>query len=243
MNVLIACEESQRVCVAFRKKGHNAFSCDIQECSGGHPEWHIKGDVLNFLNPFEFMPPDTFYFNYGIPFVTQDGKYHEIIGKWDLIIGHPPCTYMSKAGARWLYTKGTINQDRLDNALAAKEFFLKIYNADCEKICIENPVPLKIIELPKESQRIQPYDYGEKYSKNTCLWLKNLPLLIPTSLSQIHEPYLPSNTSQFAKGRGGSRGVARNAKQASKTFIGIAKAMAEQWGNLKPRVQELEDDW
>ena len=226
MNVLIACEESQRVCIAFRDRGHKAFSCDIQKCSGGHPEWHIKGDVLLYLSPVHILNGIK-----GIHFQTCDDKYH-FIEKWDLIIAHPPCTYMSKAGARWLHCNGGINQDRLAKAMDAKKFFFEIYNADCEKICIENPVPLKIINLPKETQRIQPYDYGEFYSKCTCLWLKNLPFLIPTSLSQLHEPFLSSNTSQFSKGKGGSKGVARNAKTASKTFEGIAKAMAEQWGKL-----------
>lgn len=217
MNVLVACEESQRACIAFRERGHNAFSCDIQECSGGHPEWHIKGDVLPIING-------------RCEFTTQNGEKHEIQGKWDLIIAHPPCTYMSKAGARWMHKGGNIDKDRLKKALAAKEFFMQFYNADCEKICIENPTPLSIVGLPKETQFIQPFWFGEIYSKKTLIWLKGLPLLLPTSLDQLHTPYLPSNTSNFSKGKGGSRGVAHNAKEASKTFEGIAKAMAEQWG-------------
>ena len=202
MKVLVACEESQEVCKAFRAKGHEAYSCDIQECSGGHPEWHIQGDVLPLLKE-----------------------------KWDLIIAHPPCTYMSKAGARFMYLMaGNVNQERLEKALQAKDFFMQFMNADCDKICIENPTPLKIVGLPKESQVIQPYQFGHPYSKRTLLWLKGLPELKPTNILTEYTPYLPSNTGGFARGKGGSRGVAHNAKDASKTFSGIARAMAEQWG-------------
>lgn len=201
MKVLVACEESQTVCKAFRAKGHEAYSCDIQECSGGHPEWHIQGDVLPLLKE-----------------------------KWDLIIAHPPCTYMSKAGARFMYlTAGNVNQERLEKALQAKEFFMQFMNADCDKICIENPTPLKIVGLPKESQVIQPYQFGHPYSKRTLLWLKGLPELKPTNILTEYTPYLPSNTGGYSRGKGGSRGVAHNAKDASKTFSGIAKAMSEQW--------------
>ena len=218
MNVLIACEESQRVCVAFRDKGHKAFSCDILPCSGGHPEWHICGDVLPLLNG-------------GCEFVTMDGQAHKIVGKWDLIIAHPPCTYMSKAGARFMYTvSGQISHDRLGKAMQAKEFFMQFYNADCDSICIENPTPLKVVGLPKENQVIQPYMFGDPYSKRTLLWLKGLPELKPTNVLESFVPYLPSNTGGFSRGKGGSRGVAHNAKDASKTFPGVAKAMAEQWG-------------
>ena len=235
MNVLVACEESQTVCKAFRERGHNAFSCDIQECSGGHPEWHICGDVLKVINPKDInctLPLDEHTnYVYGIEFRTVDGKYHFINGKWDLIIAHPPCTYMSKAGARFMYlTAGNIDDERLRKALEAKEFFMKFMNADCERICIENPTPLKIVGLPQESQVIEPYFFGEKYSKRTLLWLKGLPPLYDTNFVEEHTPYLPSNTGGFARGMGGSRGVAHNAKDASKTFEGIAKAMAEQWG-------------
>lgn len=218
MKVLIACEESQTVCIAFRNKGHEAYSCDIQECSGGHPEWHIKQDALHLING-------------NCEFITCDKNKHKIDGEWDLIIAHPPCTYMSKAGARWMYpTAGNINQDRLQLALEAKDFFMKFINAKCKKICVENPRPLKVVELPIPSQIIQPYEYGHPYSKATCLWLKGLPKLKPTNIVSEYKPYLPSNTSQFAKGKGGSNGVVHNAKEASKTFKGIAEAMAEQWG-------------
>lgn len=151
MKVLVACEESQRVCIAFREKGHEAYSCDIIDCSGGHPEWHIKQDVLSILNPHQIS--NSFY---GIVFRTEDGEAHRIEGKWDLIIAHPPCTYLSNAGARFLYPKGELNKDRLRKGLAAKEFFMAFYNANCNKICIENPIPSKIYELPQYSQTVHP---------------------------------------------------------------------------------------
>jgi hypothetical protein len=228
MKVLIACEESQAVCKAFREKGHEAYSCDIQECSGGHPEWHIRGDVLEILNPQDLPVGGV-----GICFSTMDHKPHLIFDKWDLIIAHPPCTYMSKAGARWMFPKaGEISQERLQLAMEAKEFFFSFVNADCERICVENPVPLKIVGLPIPTQKVQPYQYGHPYSKCTCLWLKGLPKLTPTDIVSDYTPYLPSNTGGFARGQGGSRGVAHDAKTASKTFEGIAKAMADQWGGI-----------
>lgn len=222
MKILVACEESQAVTKELRKLGHEAYNCDILPCSGGHPEWHIKQDVLPLING-------------NCEFNTCDGIKHKIDGEWDLIIAHPPCTYMSKAGARWMYpTAGNISKERLALGLKAKEFFMKFINANCKRICVENPRPLKVIGLPKPTQIIQPYEYGHPYSKATCLWLKCLPQLKPTNIIKEYKPYLPSNTSQFAKGKGGSRGVAHNAKDASKTFPGIALAMATQWaGELK----------
>lgn len=218
-NVLIACEESQAVTKEFRKLGINAFSCDIQECSGNHPEWHILGDVLPLLNG-------------NCDFMSMDGKIHKIKGKWDMIIAFPPCTYMSRAGARWMFEGGTINNERLKKAMAAKQFFFEFINADCKMICVENPTPLKIVGLPIPTQIIQPYEYGHPYSKRTCLWLKNLPKLKPTNVLTEYKPYLPSNTSKFSRGYGGSRGVAHNSKVASRTFDGVAAAMAEQWSVL-----------
>ena len=203
INVLVACEESQEVCKAFRDRGHNAFSCDLQECSGGHPEWHIQDDVLKHL----------------------DG--------WDLIIAHPPCTYMSGAGACRMYPKaGQIDQERFAKAMEAKEFFMKILTADCQKICVENPRPLKCVELPPPSQSIQPYEYGEPWSKLTYLWLKGLPPLFPTEIVQDYKPYVSCGTSRN-KGNKDKSGMSRRGgaqKVRSKTFPGIAKAMAEQWG-------------
>ena len=159
MNVLIACEESQRVCMAFRERGHNAFSCDVQEPSGGHPEWHILGDALEIINPRTWGKCKY------IEFDTMDGKHHTITGKWDLLIAHPPCTYLSNAGARHLWKNHELNVARYYKGLISREFFMKFYNADCPRICIENPVPSKIYELPRYTQIIQPYEHGHPFTK------------------------------------------------------------------------------
>ena len=222
MNVLVACEESQRVCISFREKGHNAFSCDIQECSGGRPEWHIQGDALLYLSPvFD-----------NIRFVTMDGKLHSIF-KWDLIIAHPPCTFLSNAGAVRLYPrKGVLNQERYEQGLNAKAFFMAFYNADCERICIENPIPSKVFDMPPYTQIIQPYQFGEPYSKKTCLWLKGLPQLQQTEICENFKPFVSCGTSAN-KGNPEKAGFSRAGgaqKIRSKTFWGIARAMAEQWG-------------
>lgn len=201
LKVLIACEESQTICKEFRKLGHEAYSCDIQDCSGGHPEWHIKADALEMLKL-----------------------------EWDLIIAHPPCTYMSKAGARWMYPKaGQLSEERLTKAMEAKRFFMAFMNANAEHIAVENPVPLKVVGLPKPTQAIQPYEFGEPYSKKTLLWLKGLPPLESTTHTHTHTPWMPSNTGGLARGRKGSHGIAKNAKTASRTFQGIAEAIAKQW--------------
>lgn len=219
MRVLVACEESQTVCKAFRAKGHEAYSCDIIECSGEHPEWHIMQDVIPLIN--------------GVcEFTTMDGARHTIEGKWDMIIAHPPCTYLSNAGAARLFPKaGQLNEERYQKGLEAKEFFLKFYNADCEKIVIENPIPTRIFELPKYTQTVQPYEHGHPYSKKTCLWIKGVSPLMPT---KIVEP-ICSWVSGGSKDNNGNKrkncGMKfRDSKTKSKTFEGIAKAMAEQWG-------------
>lgn len=204
MKVLIACEESQEVCKAFRKLGFEAYSCDTQECSGGHPEWHIQGDAL----------------------------IEAYSGKYDLMIAHPPCTFMSKAGARFMYpTAGNVSEERLAKAKLGKEFFLKLLNAPIKHIAVENPTPLKIVGLPIHDQVVQPYEYGHPYSKRTLLWIKNLPILIPTDIIKEYSPYLPSNTGGKKRGQKTNRGVSKNAKESSKTFPGIAKALAEQYSN------------
>lgn len=234
MRVLVACEESQAVTKELRRLGHEAYSCDIIECSGGHPEWHIMGDVLEILNPLQVYGHGDY-----LVFKTMDEVLHCVEGKWDMIIAHPPCTYMSKAGARWMYPKaGVICSERLKKAMEAKKFFFDIANADCSRIAIENPIPLKIVGLPPCSQKIQPYQFGEPYSKATCLWLKGLPQLKPTNILSEYKPYCPSNTGKFSKGGGGNYGDAHNAKHRSKTFPGIAKAMAEQWAGESTRITE-----
>lgn len=208
MNVLIACEESQVVCTAFRERGHNAFSCDIMLPSGNHPEWHILGDVLPVLG--------------GGLIETLDGKQHNI-PKWDLIIAHPPCTYLSNAGARFLYPQGVLNMERYEKGVEAKEFFMKFLNCNCEKVCVENPLPSKIFGLPDYSQIIQPYEFGHPYKKKTLLWLKNLPPLKPTCIVEC-----PQSTK--VAGNWFNTGGKDRQKNRAKTFSGIAKAMAEQWG-------------
>lgn len=205
MKVLIACEESQAVTIAMRKLGIEAYSCDIIECSGGHPKWHIQGDVLKILDK-----------------------------KWDMIIAFPPCTFLSAAGARWLFPKGILNKERYKKGLKAKEFFMKILNADCEKVVVENPTPLTIYELPYRSQVIQPFFFGDPYKKRTCLWIKGVDPLkhyreddpIGNKKTHVEPTQLWVNTRKNSK----LKGINRSAKSRSKTFPGIANAFALQWG-------------
>ena len=193
MKILVACEESQRVCIELRKLGHDAYSCDILPCSGGHPEWHLQQDVRPLLNE-----------------------------KWDIIIAFPPCTYLSNAGARHLFPGGILNKERYKKGLLAKDLFMTIYNADCPKIAIENPTPSKIFELPEKTQVIQPWQFGHPYSKRTQLWLKGLPKLIPTNIVEVE-------SSCRKAGNWFNKGGKDRQKNRSKTFPGIAKAMADQW--------------
>lgn len=218
MNVLIACEESQRVCMAFRKKGHRAFSCDITECSGGHPEWHIMQDVLPLLNG-------------NCEFLSADRQKHEILGKWDMIIAFPPCTKTSNAGARHLWKGGKLNIKRYYDGLCGKALFLAIWAADCEKVVIENPVPSRIFDYPKPTQVIQPYEYGHPYTKKTLLWERGVELLEPTDIVRPEKTWCPSGSYSGKHGEK-HRGVftKNRAKNRSKTFNGVANAMAEQWG-------------
>ena len=213
MKVLIACEESQRVCTAFRDKGHEAFSADIQDPSGGHPEWHYKGDVLAILNGH-------------CDFSTMDGRTH-VIDKWDLIIAHPPCTYLTTAGATHLFDRNhnIINEDRFRRGKEAAEFFKRFISADCEKICIENPTPSRVYELPKYTQVIQPWMFGHPVQKRTCLWLKGLPPLKPTDTVEERQ-------SSKTAGNWFNKGGKDRQKNRSKTFPGIAKAMASQWSGI-----------
>lgn len=222
MRVLIACEESQVVCIAFRERGHEAYSCDTQECSGGHPEWHILGDALPLIDG-------------KCSFTTMDGKQHQIDGEWDLLIAHPPCTYLTNAGARWLWAKGKLNEERYQKGLESAMFFNCFLKAQCKRVAIENPIPASVFNLPKYTQVIQPYEHGHPYSKKTCLWLKGLPELKPTKIIENHVPFVSSGSytkTHDPKYKGASR-KGGAAKSRSKTFSGIAKAMAEQWGNLR----------
>ena len=230
MRVLIACEESQEVCKAFRAKGHEAYSCDLQECSGGHPEWHHTGDCLPLLNG-------------NVTFLTDGGGIAIIDGAWDLIIAHPPCTYLSNAGAARLYKvidgETYIKRSRFEKGMDAKEFFMVFLNANCKRIAVENPTPSGVYRMPKCTQVIQPYEYGHEYMKRTCLWLKGLPPLIPTKIVKPIGSWV-SGGSKKADGtpRENKGETFRDSFTKSKTFPGIAKAMAEQWGNLNMKEGE-----
>lgn len=199
MRVLVACEYSGTVRDAFLALGHDAMSCDLLPTDVPGP--HYQGDVFDIMDQ-----------------------------GWDLLIGHPPCTYISKAGARWLYpVAGQINEDRLKLGLDGKAFFMRLFESDIKYIALENPTPLKAIGMPVPSQVIQPYEFGHPYSKRTLLWLKNLPPLEKTNVLSEYKPYLPSNTGGKKRGQTYSRGTAKNRKESSTTFAGVAKAMAEQW--------------
>lgn len=196
MRVLVACEESQEVCKAFRALGHEAYSCDIEPCSGGHPEWHIQVDALELLKM-----------------------------RWDMILAFPPCTYLSNAGAKHLFRGGELNQERYQMGLEAKGFFLKFLNADCPRICVENPVSSRIYEMPPHSQEVQPWMFGHPVQKKTRLWLNGLPPLEPTDIVDPECGCHKAGT-WFMKG-----GKDRQ-KNRAKTFPGLAKAMAQQWGGI-----------
>ena len=224
MKVLVACEESQEVCKAFRALGHEAYSCDIQECSGGHPEWHIKGDCLPLING-------------NCEFITMDGQAHKIGGKWDLLIAHPPCTYLTVSGNRWFNVDkyGEKAEKRLQARQEAYDFFMAFVNAECDKIAIENPIGYMNSHYRKPNQTIQPYQFGHHARKSTCLWLKGLPNLVPTEIvdpGKIRDGGY--SIGAHADGTNNGKWLRFNdpelAKLRSKTFPGIAKAMAEQWG-------------
>lgn len=215
LKILVACEESQVVCKAFRERGHEAYSCDIQPCSGGHPEWHIQDDVLNHIN---------------------DG--------WDMMIGHPPCTFLSRAGQAHKSRSEEIRKYREDQAAKAIEFMDKLWNAPIPKICLENPVGLANTRWRKPTQIIHPWYFGDGEMKETCLWLKGLPRLNGLEMVAIDRmKFKPKPTpgksrigsdgkmkNQYFCGRiESAHGLKERAKLKSKTFPGIARAMAEQW--------------
>lgn len=221
MKILVACEESQAVTKEFRRLGHEAYSCDIIPCSGGHPEWHIMQDVLPLLNG-------------DCEFVSMDGTAHRIEGKWDMIIAFPPCTYLTVTGNRWFNVEryGEKAIQRHKDREEAIAFFMAFANADCDRIAIENPVGVMSSIWRKPEQIINPYEYGDSFEKKTCIWLKGLPKLEPTNVVEV-PPRL-----QYDSGRTMPAWYAEawhlpkeeRAKLRSKTFPGIAKAMAEQWG-------------
>lgn len=219
MKILVACEESQAVTIELRRLGHEAYSCDIEPQSGGHPEWHIQANVLPLLNG-------------NCNFETTDGKKHSIDGRWDMILAFPPCTKTTNAGARHLWAGGELNIQRYYEGLCGKALFTAIRAADCEKIAVENPTPSAVFDYPKPTQAIQPYQFGHEATKRTCLWLKGLQPLRPQG--EVERPVY----REFKQANGKTRktcwemeqgGGKDRAKNRSKTFPGIAKAMAEQW--------------
>ena len=217
MRVLVACEESQAVCMAFRERGHEAYSCDIQEPSGGHPEWHILGDALKAVE--------------GGNVTTMDGHIHDV-GQWDLLIAHPPCTYLSNAGACRLYPhKGKLDMARYAKGMEAKAFFMRFYDANIPRIAVENPVSSKVFAMPPHTQEIQPWMFGHPFTKKTRLWIKGLTPLHPTDIVKPISPYVPSGTGRKNRSKYGAAKRGEDAKELSKTFPGIARAMAEQWGS------------
>lgn len=230
MNVLVACEESQAVCKAFRDRGHNAFSCDLQKCSGGHPEWHIHDGVLPIIGG-------------GVTFKTQNGDTHTIDGLWDLVIAHPPCTYLTVSGNAWFveerYTTSAIN--RYMDRVEAIRFFMEFVRCTAKRVAIENPIGIMSSVYRKPDQIIQPFEFGHPYTKQTCLWLKNLPKLIATDILEK-----PSNgwvnQSFTPDGRYGGFKNFNGSKERSKTFEGIAVAMAEQWGDGIVNVNEKHEE-
>lgn len=226
--LLVCCEESQRVCMSFRARGWEAYSCDIEPCSGGHPEWHIMQDVLPLING-------------DCSFTTMDGIEHHIDGYWDLLICHPPCTYLTVAGNRWFNVEKYGNKaiERMKNREDAIEFFMAFINASCEHIAVENPVGIMSTVYRKANQIIQPYYFGDHARKGTCLWLKGLPSLVPTDMVDpgniLDGGYSVGASANWAVDERGKTlrwNDPRTARARSRTFEGIAKTMADQWGKF-----------
>lgn len=227
MKILVACEESQRVCTAFREKGHEAYSCDLVECSGGHPEWHIMQDVIPLLNG-------------RCTFTTCDGVDHQINGKWDMIIAHPPCTFLTNTGNRWfdVVRYGRAAQERWLERCKAIVFFLRLAFADCEKIVMENPIGCMSSLYRKPDQVIHPYYFAQDENdencerKATCLWLKGVKPLKYTIRYQPRVVFYKNGKGTDSPWHMNTMGLPKEerAKMRSKTFLGIAKAMADQWG-------------
>ena len=219
--LLVACEESQRVCVAFRQRGWETYSCDIIDCSGGHPEYHIKQDVLPLLNG-------------NCDFETCDGVKHHI-DRWNMLIAHPPCTELCSAGQHWFF-RGIKDPKMREDAV---DFFMRFINADCEHIAVENPIGIMSTRYRKPDCVVQPWQFGHPETKATCLWLKNLPSLVPTNI--IKKPEGGWENQQISNGKyTGFKNYDENGKILawndprtkvirSRTYIGIAEAMAEQW--------------
>lgn len=228
MKVLVACEESQRVCISFRERGFEAYSCDLLPCSGGHPEWHIQGNVLSLMSIGEYGLIKEYY--------TQDNKLH-YIDKWDLIIAHPPCTYLAVCGNKYFNVDkyGFKAIKRRAERKEAIKFFMIFVNAPCKHIAIENPVGVMSTVYRKPDQIIQPWMFGESFSKKTCLWLSGLPKLKPTNIVEKGEIITFSSGKSMPKWYADLWG---NSSERSKTFWGVARAMAEQWGDYLRECKE-----
>jgi|TARA_B110000908_G_scaffold31806_1_gene37882 hypothetical protein len=206
MRILIACEESQTITKKFRELGHEAYSCDLLDCSGGKPEWHIKGDAI----------------------------VEAYSGKYDMMIAHPPCTFLSVSGARWMYNKdGSVNQERLENQNKALAFVQKLMDSPIKRIAVENPVSVISTKIRKPNQIVQPYMFGDEATKTTCLWLKNLPLLVPTNIVGKGEKVFyksgKSHPKWYADALSNSKTPEERRTLRSKTFEGMAKAISQQW--------------
>ena len=219
MKILVACEESQAVTKEFRKLGHEAYSCDLEPCSGGHPEWHLRQDVMELLSGIR--NPKTWERIKSLECSDEDITDEEVkrlvlnmYARWDMIIAFPPCTHLASSGARWFKEKQA--DGRQQNAI---DFFMAIANAPCEKIAIENPIGIMSTVWRKPDQIIHPWQFGHGETKATCLWLKNLPLLKPTNIVEGREQRI------WRMGPSPDR-----SKLRSKTFLGIARAIAEQFG-------------
>lgn len=242
INILIACEESQRVCSAFRDLGLNAFSCDILPCSGGHPEWHFQQDVLEIIK------------NRGG--ILQNGNVKFIDGEWDMMVAHPPCTFLAVSGAKWYYHPEDRNlpieerrphpkfPNRAKDREEAADFFMLLVNANINKIAIENPVGIMNTRYRKPDQIVQPWMFGDSASKKTCLWLKNLPKLKPTNIVSEGD-YIEFESGRrlakwYSDGLTKTKTPEERRMWRSKTFPGFAKAIAEQWGKLL--IDELKEN-
>lgn len=219
MRILVACEESQAVTIELRKLGHEAYSCDIESCSGGHPEWHIKGDVLKGLNG-------------NVRFRTMDGKQHIINTAWDMVIAFPPCTHLAVSGAAWFEQKRKDGRQQ-----QGIDFFMQFAECKCKRVAIENPVGIMSSVWRKPDQIIQPWMFGDNASKKTCLWLKGLPELVPEITEKPELEYFEWTDKKTGRKKRQEMWFYKTrcikqterGKQASKTFPGIARAMAEQW--------------
>lgn len=233
-NILIACEESQTVCKEFRKLGFNAYSCDLLPCSGGYPEWHFQQDMFEIID------------NKGGK--LQNGTEIFIEGEWDLMIAHPPCTYLSVSGARWYYHPEdkdlSMNErrphpnfpNRANDRKEAIAFFMKIAESRIKRIAIENPIGIISKIWRKPDQIVQPYMFGDEATKTTCLWLKNLPYLTPTKIVSKGERVVLSSGKSLPKWYSDSfnTNISTEMRRTlrSKTFQGFAEAMAQQWSKL-----------